>query len=478
MQQPNRNILMARTTGGFILVSMMMGILMVLSLTAMTLNQSTFMETRISANHASTIHTAFGQQAARAYAVWQLKNDPDWRTAANGEPFVFDGKTYTLKALTCSLGGYEDVVMVSAGLLGGTQVEQVGIRIAQPPDFLSVYFADSGNSCIRKINLATGIITTLAGQGTRIGDTGDGGPAIDALLSRAAGVVGDLDGNVIIADTGNNRIRRVDAITGIISPLVNRTGTVGTLGDNGPALDAQIKSPQAMDLDGNGHLFFTEVLNSCIRRVDATTGIITTVAGICGTLGYTGDGGLATAATMKKPEGVTVDSSGNVFISDTGNNCIRRVDATTGIITTLITGLQTPGTITADSQDNLFIADTGNAVIRKIDAATGTLTTVAGIVGSLGYNGDNIPATLAMIKLSAGALGFANGDIYISDTGNNRIRRVDGATGIITTLAGNGLIGFSGDGGPAVDAMLKGPQNIHYAPTTPEPVFTIVEEIY
>ncbi|MBI9089383.1 MAG: hypothetical protein JEZ12_09205 [Desulfobacterium sp.] len=485
---------MKNNTNGFILVGMVI-MMLIIALTAMTMNRRAGMGDRMSANHVLAVRTQFGGDAAIQYALWKLKNDPDFRTPPGGEPFSFDGLGYTLTVETSPLGGYEDVVRISAGPSGGTATHTLGVRIAQPPSFTGVYLCDTGNACVREIDPATGLITTLAGQGGTSGFAGDNGPADQALLSKAVGVTGDLAGNIVIADTENNCIRKVDT-TGIITTIAGIPGIVGGYsGDNGPALAAKLNAPEAIDFDQQGNIFIADTANDCIRRIDAATGIITTVAGIGTSSDYTGDGGPATAAEMKKPEGIAVDAMGNLFISDTGNHVIRRMNGVTGIITTiagtgksgfygegipaLIAKLNTPGSITEDDQNNLFIADTGNHIIRKIDAVTGIIATVAGLPKGKGYTGDNIPVTLARLNAPEGALGMANGDIYIADTANNRIRRVDGATGLIFTIAGNGSSGFSGDDGPAVNALLNAPMGIHHAPQgSGAPIITRVSEIY
>jgi streptogramin lyase len=478
MQKNNRKILIKNNTSGFILVSMVI-MLLVISLTAMTMNRRAGMGSRMSANHVYAIKTTFGQESATQYALWRLKNNPDWRTAAGGDPFVFNGETYTLKVLNSTVAGYEDVIRISGVLLGGTKATVVGVRITQPPSLTGVYFCDTDNACVREIDPATGIIRTLAGQGGTVGYAGDGGPADEALISKALGVTGDLAGNIFIADTGNNCIRRVDP-AGIITTIAGSgSGVGGTSGDNGPAVDAEFNSPMAIVIDGNGNLFIADRSNSAIRRIDAATGIITTVAGLLGDQGYSGDGGLATLATINRPEGIAVDSAGNLFISDTKNECIRRVDGVSRIIITVKSGFGDNLTITADADDNLFIVDNADDVVLKIDATTGNMTVVAGIFNDAGYNGDNILATLAHLNSPEGALGMANGDIYIADANNDRIRKVNGATGFITTIAGNGTGGFAGDGGLAVDALISGPAGVYYAPgESGDPTLTIVKEIY
>ena len=220
-----------------------------------------------------------------------------------------------------------------------------------------------------------------------------------------------------------------------------------------------------MAVDASGNLYIADTGNNRIRKVSAT-GIITTVAGN-GSAGYSGDGGPATSAQLDGPEGVAVDGSGNLYIADTCNNRIRKVSAT-GIITTVAGNgsagysgdggpatsaqLSLPAGVAVDGSGNLYIADSGNNRIRKV-SATGIITTVAGN-GSPGYSGDGGPATSAQLNQPAGVAVDASGNLYIADSSNNRIRKVS-ATGIITTVAGNGFDGYSGDGGPATSAATQ-----------------------
>ena len=229
-----------------------------------------------------------------------------------------------------------------------------------------------------------------------------------------------------------------------------------------------------MAVDASGNLFIADTNNHSIRRVDAATEVITTVAGT-GTQGFSGDGGPATSASLSFPVDVAVDASGNLFIAETGNHRIRRVDAATEVITT-VAGTSTPGFsgdggpatssslanprgVAVDAFSNLFIADRGNGRIRRVDGVTGVITTVAG-TSTPGFSGDGGPATSAKLSPSGVAVD-AVGSLYIV-SGNHRIRRVDGATEVITTVAGTGGFfgGFSGDGGPATSASLSSPAGV------------------
>ena len=303
-------------------------------------------------------------------------------------------------------------------------------------------------------------IDTIAGGGL-----GDNGPAVEARLHRPEGVAVDAAGNIYIADTSNNRIRRVDT-SGIITTVAG-TGSQdfdgqGYGGDGGPAVRAQLSHPFGLALDRNGNLYIADSYNNRIRRVDAS-GTITTIAGT-GDRGFSGDGGPAVEAQLENPYGVAVDGAGNLYIADSENYRIRRVDAS-GIITTVAgTGsigfsgdggpairaqIAWPARVAVDGAGNLYIADFSNFRVRRVDAS-GIITTVAG-TGERGYGGDGGPAVQARLEWPSHLAVDGAGNLYIADV--DRIRRVD-TSGIITTVAGTGDSGFSGDGGPAVQARI------------------------
>jgi len=260
-----------------------------------------------------------------------------------------------------------------------------------------------------------GTITTVVGNGTA-GYSGDQGAATSAQLFTPTGVAFDGGGNMFIADFGNNVIRRVDAGTGVITTIAG-TGIAGYSGDGGPATSAQLNGPTHVVFDRTVNLYITDANNNRIRKVNAVTGVITTVAGN-GLAGFSGDGGPATSAELNFPDGVALDSMENVYIGDARNNRIRKLDVTIGVITTVA----------------------GN--------------------GTAGFSGDGGLATNAELNFPSRPALDGLGNVYIADFQNNRLRRVDATTNIITTVAGNGLAGYSGDGGPATAAQLNGPISV------------------
>ncbi len=311
-------------------------------------------------------------------------------------------------------------------------------------------------------NTFSQVVTTVAGTGIQ-GYNGDGMLAITSDIFGPSGVFVDKNHNVYFSDAGNYRIRKINT-SGVITTIAGN-GLIGYDGDNGPATSAKIRLPYGVFVDDTGNVYFTQVHNGCVRKI-STSGIITTVVGT-GVWGFAGDNGPATSALMKDITDVILDSLGNIYIADIGNERIRKVD-TAGIITTIAGGgsvlgdggpatsaqLTSPIGITIDKLGNLFIAESGGYRIRKVDNM-GIITTIAG-TGIGGYNGDNIPATAAQIGARDVAVDN-KGNVYISEGGDGftlgikgRIRKID-AAGIITNVAGYGVGGFNGDYLPPLD---------------------------
>ena len=329
----------------------------------------------------------------------------------------------------------------------------------------NLYIVSHISHQILKVTASTGIITTIAGRTNR-GFNGDGGLATATLFYNIQGVAVDGSGNLYIVDFNNQRIRRVDAVTKIVSTVAG-----GATGDGGPATAAHLNSPRGVEADGAGNFYIGDVFNYRIRKIDAA-GNISTVAGN-GTDGFSGDGDLATAATLRHPENTALDGDGNLYIADAFNNRIRKVDADGNISTIAGIGrngfggdgglataatLHYPWDVALDGSDNLYIADRDNRRIRKIDADSKIISTVAGD-GTRGDGGDGGQATAAQLNLPHGVAVDGDGNLYIADSGSHRVRKVD-ADGDISTVAGDGTRGFSGDGGQATAAQLNYPYSL------------------
>lgn len=317
------------------------------------------------------------------------------------------------------------------------------------------------NSSVWSLDISTDTIHLTAGAAGATGFAGDGGPALSAVFAFPNAIAIDSQGNLFLADSGNDRIREIAIASQIVT-----TGAGGYLGDGHKALDASLNLQSLgshLAFDRAGNLYVAETASHRIRKV-STKGTITTVAGT-GIMGYSGDGGPATAAQLSHPSAVVVDSSGNLYISDSLNGVIRKVD-TTGTISTLHPNgipafgpyiYETGAGMAIDASDNIYFSD-GLTVIWKLDP-TGNASIAAGTLFGFGYGGDGGPATQALMLLPAGIAVDATGNLYIADWLNNRIRKVDTA-GIITTIAGTGAQGFSGDGGPATTATLNLPVDV------------------
>ena len=387
----------------------------------------------------------------------------------------------------------------------------------------NVYLADSGNHKVRKIDAHTAVITTVAGSG-RYGFGGDGWPALGARLDSPQGVAVDTRGNLYVADSKNNRVRKIDASTGVITTLAGtgeRTSYSAGLGDGGPATEATFHEPSGVAVDATGNLYVADSKNNRVRKIDAFTGVIATLAGTGERTSYSaglGDGGPATEATFHEPSGVAVDATGNLYVADTYNNRVRKINAASGMITTPTESVFStrPGGVAVDTAGNVYVADPHR--IRKIDAASGVIAPFSGgddqtceaaggladearffspasiaidSAGNLfvvdsnrvwkldatglvtvlagtgqrtlgGDPGDGEPATEATFREPTGVAVDTTGNVYVADSEGNRIRKIDSATGVISTLAGKGWgTSYSGenlgDGGPAIEATFRVP---------------------
>lgn len=314
----------------------------------------------------------------------------------------------------------------------------------------------------------SGTITTVAGDGG-FTFTGDGVPATTTSVSNPRGIAVDGEGNLYIADIADDRIRRVDAL-GIITTVAG-TGTGGFAGDGGPATAAQLSFPNAVAFAPGGGYYIADRLNHRIRFVDAA-GTISTVAGD-GNATFAGDGGPATSASLRHPIGVATDPAGNLFIAEYFSHRVRRVTPAGTISTVAGDGtngfggdggaataasLSYPGAVIVDASGNLVIADEGNSRIRRIDAQTGSITTIAGD-GVERYAGDGGPATAASLYYPHGLALDAAGNLYVAEIFNHVVRKITPG-GTISTIAGDGGQQFSGDDGPATAASFSEPYGV------------------
>ena len=362
-----------------------------------------------------TLTSSLGTQDARAQAMggWALDAhhayDPVSRLLYKGDGTTRGGAAALKAAMRTAAGSGTSGFAGDGGL--AMQARLFGMSDVRSAPNGDVYIADYGNHRIRKIG-RDGIITTIAGGGTGL----DGGPALGARLSYPHGIGFMKDGGLLIAEEGGQRIRRI-APDGTISTLAG-TGVGGYSGDGGPATQAQVNTPHYVVQAPDASIYFVEKTSHVVRRI-MPDGTITTVAGT-GVAGYAGDGGQAARARLNQPDGLAVGADGSVYVSDQGNHRVRRI------------------------------------------APSGLITTVAG-TGTLGFAGDGGQATLARLNRPQGLDVRPDGTLYIADGNNNRVRKVAPA-GIITTVAGNGTAGYSGEGGPAADSRLNRPRAVSTGP--------------
>lgn len=324
-----------------------------------------------------------------------------------------------------------------------------------------------------------GNILTIAGTGPDgFGYEGDGMIANKARLGWVTGVAVDDNGNIFITDGAANTIRRISFETGEINTVAGKFRGFNVVdptpfaGDGETATEAHLNIPHTSAIDLSGNIFIADAANHLIRKVDEND--ISSVAGIGGLTGYTGDGGQASSAKLYTPSGVATDGDGNVYFADAQNHVIRKITASTGIIST-IAGLgpenagysgdngpafeakiNSPYGVTVDENGVIYFTDFGNHVVRKI--SNGIISTIAG-TGNEGYTGDGGLAVSATFYSPKGIAVDSDGNIFVSDAGSNVVRKINNE-GVITTYAGNGSAGFSGDGGPAKLAQLNGPWGV------------------
>jgi len=386
---------------------------------------------------------------------------------AHNNLLIADGVTNRVRIVTAADG----IINTLAGS-GVPYFVPEGLVISGDYLFLS----DAAGHHIRRFNMKTGELTLFAGTGAA-SFSGDTSAATSATLNTPRGVALDASGNLYIADYGNNRVRRVNT-SGIITTVAGN-GNAYTDGDGGPATSASINGPAAVALDTSGNLYIAERSGHVVRKVSAT-GIISTVAGT-GTAGAPGsETGVATQQNLYIPQGVFWDPSGSLLIADTGNNRIRRLTSD-GTITTVAgsansgfsgdggpataASLKGPYGVAADGNGNLYIADTSNQRIRQV-GSDGTISTVAGS-GTAGYNGDGSPATAYWVSSPYALLPVSNCSVLIADTQNQRMRQLFPATQYTILTSPSGLqVTFDGQltATPAVISLMPGTQHVLAAP--------------
>jgi len=389
-------------------------------------------------------------------------NLPSGVALYDGRLYIADRKNNRIRMVS-QTGKITTIAGIGTPGYSGDNGQATGAQLNGPAgialdSFGNLYIADTDNHVIREV-FPDGTIITLAGTGIQ-GYSGDGGQPTSAQLNSPVSVAIDASGALYIADTGNQRIREVAG--GAIFTLAGN-GTVGYAGDGGFAAGAELWLPRGVAVDASGNVYIADTSNNRVRRVSG--GVITSVAGN-GTAGYSGDGGAATSAQLNGPTSVAIDSSGNLYIVDGDNDVVRIVSA--GTISTFAgvrrsnrprvgeladnAFLGLPSSTALDSSGNLYIADTVHNRILKV--ADGNVATVAG-TGFAGYSGDGLAATDGELNGPTGVAVDSSDNLYIADRRNNRVRMVSG--GIISTLAGDGTRGFSGDNGPASKAALWNP---------------------
>ncbi len=394
------------------------------------------------------------------------------------KPVIFDAVTSDLSATS----GWDYVAQQVHGMAIPAGTSRVEIRVTIIPDtdvepsetfrvtLSNVVGAVADNlraiGTINNDDVATDTIQTIAGTGTAA-FSGDNGPAVQAAISFPAAIAIARDGTILFADARNHRIRRI-AVDGTIDTIAGN-GSVGFSGDGGPAQDAALNFPTGLAIDGQGRVFIADTINHRVRMI-ATDGTISTIAG--GSVGaFAGDGGPAVNALLRSPGGIAVDLSGNLYVADAGNARVRRID-TNGLIVTIAgngsfgssgdagpaleAGL-VPAAVAVDAANNVYVTEADSRRVRRIDSK-GVIWPFLGDGNAIGSNGDGGPALSASLRFPVGAVVDAEGNVYVTDVADNRIRKVS-TEGIVSTVAGGGPgTGFSGDGGPAVNASLFNPR--------------------
>ncbi len=426
-----------------------------------------------------------GQNAARLDGFVSKFSDTTFSPSGSGDDTTsvskieyclnpFNRKSRTGKMSMCSNVSYSNLV-TSGNNPKKTKAMQYSSYVNTRKPMKYVYTAPV------ETNSTSGIITTFAGNGVS-GTTGDDGLATLATFQNPYCCNLDNSGNMYISDN-SNRVRRIDTTTGIITTIVGNgveSMDPQNIGNGELATSATMNLPMDAITDASYNIYVCDSGNAQIRKVDAATGIITTIAGngmiTFQNMSNLGDGILAIHATFRRLHGIYLDASRNLYIADSGNNRVRKVNADNGVITTIagspllspnINGdgglainanLRDPRALCLDSVGNIYIADTGSRRVRKIDT-DGIITTFAG-TGNSSFNGDDIEATSANLGTIVDIIADKNNNIYIADSTHQRVRKIDYNTNIITTVAGNGSSGYSGDNDYAINATLNSPMGL------------------
>lgn len=418
--------------------------------------------TTVAGGHTGTVADGTDANSGRLLYVASTAFD------AAGNLYFSETKNFRVRKIDMSTGivstvaGNGSPLYTGDGTAKATGMVPGGIAFDASGNLL---IADYSNNGIRKLNLESSTISTIAGTGVTTYN-GDNQAATAANLDHPTNLAVDGSGNIFIAEEGGNRVRMINT-SGIISTYAGN-GQDNSFGDNGPATAAGVRDPTTLGFDTHGNLYIVSYDASTVRMVDKATGVITTVAG-AGQAGYGGDNGPATSALLNHPGYLAFNGSDDYYIADFQNHRIRKVSA--GTITTIAGNgayadngdggpateaiINSTGTIAVDRKGNIYVPD--STTIRKITPA-GIVTTIAGN-GVAGFSGEGVPALQASLNMPFGIYVDPAGVIYVGTLGDHHIRRID-TSGIITTIAGNGTGGYSGDGGPATAASINGLQGI------------------
>ncbi len=371
-----------------------------------------------------------------------------------GNLYVTDSGNHTVRKIVIATRTVTTLAG-AAGKAGSADATGAAARFDEPSNFASdgagnLYVTDTGNGTIRKIVVATRTVTTLAGAAGQTGSADGTGAA--ARFFRPGGIAGDGAGNLYVADSSNNTVRKVVIATGAVSTLAGAPGQFGTADGTGAA--ARFNSPWGVTSDGAGNLYVADSSSNTIRKVAVATGAVITFAGAAGRVRNAN--GTRPTDVFNRPTGIAGDGAGNLYVADTVFSTIRKVVIATGAVTTLAGGATqvagadgtgagasffAPGGIASDGAGNLYVADTMNNTIRKVAIATGVVTTLAGTAGQAG--GADGTGAAARFSWPNGIVSDGGGNLYVADTTNGTVRKVVIATGVVTTLA-NGLTQPSG----------------------------------